>query len=178
MDGCLTTRTRKASKPLDLGSDFSSYFENWQAPRQRSCRDACQFSERYNHNNTQFRGFGDFTISYGKTSVLVVNRGPALISSPNPAYSQIYNTESLHTLTEMNIHTHSKLFIMLSWLFFINIYTWVYREHVNTKYLYVIQCEMINWAIRAAIRICTIRPLYWNPFGKTVVMYNDVIDKE
>ena len=158
MDGCLTARTRKAWKPLDLGLDLVILKIDRHLGSAGSCRDACQFSERYNHYNTQFSGFRDFTRSYGKTSVLAVNRGPALISSVNPSYSQIYNTESIHTLTEMNIHTHSKLFIMLSWNFFIDIYTWVYREHVDTKYLYVIQCEMINWAIRAAIQIWAIRP--------------------
>ena len=37
---------REISKPRDSGFIFSNRFDNWQAPRQQRCRDACQILER------------------------------------------------------------------------------------------------------------------------------------
>ena len=65
-----TVRSRKASKPRDSCLDFSNRSEIWQAPRHQRCRDTCQISERYDHDNIQSCGF--------KTSRdLTVRRPPA-----------------------------------------------------------------------------------------------------
>ena len=53
----LTVRSHTVSRPRESGLNFSNRSDNWQAPRQQRCRDACQISERYNHYNTQSRGF-------------------------------------------------------------------------------------------------------------------------
>ena len=53
----LIARSREVSKTRDSGLDFSNRFEISQAPRQQRCRDTCQISERYDHYNTQSRGF-------------------------------------------------------------------------------------------------------------------------
>ena len=53
----LTTRSREVSKPRDSGLDFSNRSEIWPALRQQRCWDAYQISERYDHYNTQSRGF-------------------------------------------------------------------------------------------------------------------------
>ena len=65
-------RSREASKPRVSCLDFSKRSEIWQTHRQRHCRDACQIAERYDHHNTQSRGFG----TYAKTFYRLVNTGP------------------------------------------------------------------------------------------------------
>ena len=54
-EGRLTARSRDASKPRDSGLDISNRSEIWLVYIGSS--DACQISERYNHHNTQSRGF-------------------------------------------------------------------------------------------------------------------------
>ena len=53
----LSARSREDSRPRDSGLDFSNRFEIWQAPRRKSCKDACQFTERYGLYNIQYRSF-------------------------------------------------------------------------------------------------------------------------
>ena len=66
----------EAPKPLDSGLGFSNRFEIWQKPRQYRYRHACQIAERYDHHN--IARLLDFTKSCGKTSIRLVNRGPAI----------------------------------------------------------------------------------------------------
>ena len=49
-------RSHEVLKPRDLGLNFSNQFEIWQAPWQQGCWDACEISERYDHN-IQSHGF-------------------------------------------------------------------------------------------------------------------------
>ena len=53
----LTVRSRKVSKTRDLYLELPDRSEIWQAPRQQSCRSACQISKRCDNLNYQSRGF-------------------------------------------------------------------------------------------------------------------------
>ena len=53
----LTARSREVSKLRDSDKDFSKRSEIRQAFGQERCRDACQIPGRYDHYNTQSRGF-------------------------------------------------------------------------------------------------------------------------
>ena len=53
----LSVRSRKVSKPRDYMLQWSYRSEIWQAPRQQSCRCACQNSKRYDNLKYQSRGF-------------------------------------------------------------------------------------------------------------------------
>ena len=68
----LYSRLTASLKAAISGSDFSNRSEIGQVPGQQRCRDACQISERYNHCNTQSRGFE----TWGKTSYCLVHRCP------------------------------------------------------------------------------------------------------
>ena len=71
----LTTRSREVSKPRDAGLGFSNSFDIWQESRQQRYRDACHISERYDHYNT---------LSCGKTSARLVNRGSGSLDLAKP----------------------------------------------------------------------------------------------
>ena len=53
----------------------------WQEPWQQHCRDTCQVSNRYDHYDMQYRGFGTSQRFGGRTFYRLVNRGPDLYST-------------------------------------------------------------------------------------------------
>ena len=74
----LTAISREVSKPRDLDLDFSNRSKIWQAPRQHSCRDACQMWQSDTIIITYNLATWDFTRFGGKTSYRLVNRSPGV----------------------------------------------------------------------------------------------------